>query len=84
VEGRRQYLFDETRRRHLDALGGFDTMSVGYAIQRLSLRRTGKARRSSNSTTIYLHPNIAQYAEKRRRKMPGDLKVLLLHQFRGE
>src|SRR5207248_2457306 len=28
-----------------------------------------------HSTTIYLHPNIAQYAEKLAAKMPGDLKV---------
>src|SRR4029079_5460009 len=28
-----------------------------------------------HSTTIYLHPNIAEYAEKLAAKMPGDLKV---------
>jgi alanine-glyoxylate transaminase/(R)-3-amino-2-methylpropionate-pyruvate transaminase len=28
-----------------------------------------------HSTTIYLHPNIAEYAEKLASKLPGDLKV---------
>ena len=28
-----------------------------------------------HSTTIYLHPNIAEYAQKLAAKMPGELKV---------
>jgi alanine-glyoxylate transaminase / (R)-3-amino-2-methylpropionate-pyruvate transaminase len=44
-----------------------------------SARGRGRANRQNetlqHSTTIYLHPNVAEYAEKLAAKMPGDLKV---------
>src|SRR3954463_915337 len=75
VEGKAQYVFDEHGRRYLDALGGIVTISVGHChpdVVEAARRQTGLLQ---HATTIYLHPNIAEYAEKLAAKMPGDLKV---------
>src|SRR5258706_8337266 len=75
VEGKGQYLFDEKGRRYLDGLGGIVTVSVGHCHPHVieAVRRQNET--LQHSTTIYLHPNIAEYAEKLASKMPGDLKV---------
>jgi alanine-glyoxylate transaminase/(R)-3-amino-2-methylpropionate-pyruvate transaminase len=75
VEGRMQYLFDETGRRYLDALGGIVTISVGHCHPDVVEAARKQNETLQHSTTIYLHPNIALYAEKLAAKMPGDLKV---------
>src|SRR5215470_1865695 len=41
----------------------------------LSRQRGGRTSSCNIRRTIYLHPNIAEYAEKLAAKMPGDLKV---------
>ena len=70
-----QYVWDETGRRYLDALRRYRHNQRGT----LSSRRGGSGaetkRTLQHSTTIYLHPNIAEYAEKLASKMPGELKV---------
>jgi alanine-glyoxylate transaminase/(R)-3-amino-2-methylpropionate-pyruvate transaminase len=75
VEGKMQYVWDEHGRRYLDALGGIVTVSVGHCHPDVVdvARRQNKT--LQHSTTIYLHPNIAEYARKLAAKMPGDLKV---------
>jgi alanine-glyoxylate transaminase/(R)-3-amino-2-methylpropionate-pyruvate transaminase len=75
VEGRGQYVFDEKGRRYLDALGGIVTISVGHCHPHVLEAVVKQIERLQHSTTIYLHPNIALYAEKLAGKMPGDLKV---------
>ena len=75
VEGRMQYLFDERGRRYLDALGGIVTVSVGHCHPDVVAAAHRQNETLQHSTTIYLHPNITQYAEKLAAKMPGDLKV---------
>src|SRR5437763_7857715 len=75
VEGKMQYVWDEHGRRYLDALGGIVTVSVGHCHPDV-VDVVGKQNEAlQHSTTIYLHPNIAGYAEKLAAKMPGDLKV---------
>jgi alanine-glyoxylate transaminase/(R)-3-amino-2-methylpropionate-pyruvate transaminase len=75
VEGSMQYLFDHTGRRYLDAIGGIVTISVGhchpYVVQKIS----EQAERLQHITSIYLHPNIVQYAEMLAGKLPGNLSV---------
>jgi alanine-glyoxylate transaminase / (R)-3-amino-2-methylpropionate-pyruvate transaminase len=75
VEGKMQYVWDDTGRRYLDGLGGIVTVSVGHCHPHV----VEAARRQNDilqhSTTIYLHPNIAEFAQKLASKMPGDLKV---------
>src|SRR5205809_4486717 len=75
VEGKAQYLFDGHGRRYLDALGGIVTISVGHCHPTVVEAARRQSELLQHATTIYLHPNIAQYAEKLAAKMPGDLKV---------
>src|SRR5437762_3197213 len=75
VEGKAQYLFDGHGRRYLDALGGIVTISVGHCHPTVVEAARRQSELLQHATTIYLHPNIAEYAEKLAAKMPGDLKV---------
>src|SRR5882724_7059319 len=75
VEGSMQYVWDETGKRYLDGLGGIVTVSVGHCHPHVISAGNKQSEIYQHSTTIYLHPNVAQYAEKLAAKMPGDLKV---------
>src|SRR4026207_1247061 len=75
VEGKMQYVWDEHGRRYLDALGGIVTVSVGHCDSDVVDVARRQNETLQHSTTIYLHPNIAEYAQKLAAKMPGDLKV---------
>jgi alanine-glyoxylate transaminase / (R)-3-amino-2-methylpropionate-pyruvate transaminase len=75
VEGKMQYVWDEKGRRYLDALGGIVTISVGHCHPDVVSAANRQNEILQHSTTIYLHPNVVQYAEKLAAKMPGDLKV---------
>ncbi|MDP9254494.1 MAG: aminotransferase class III-fold pyridoxal phosphate-dependent enzyme, partial [Verrucomicrobiota bacterium] len=75
VEGKMQYVFDETGRRYLDALGGIVTVSVGHCHPHVVEAAHNQNEMLQHSTTIYLHPNIGEYARKLASKMPGELKV---------
>ncbi|MCA1658203.1 MAG: aminotransferase class III-fold pyridoxal phosphate-dependent enzyme, partial [Verrucomicrobiaceae bacterium] len=75
VEGKMQYIWDDHGRRYLDALGGIVTISVGHCHPDVVEAAHRQNEILQHSTTIYLHPNIADYAQKLASKMPGDLKV---------
>lgn len=75
VQGRAQYVWDDRGRRYLDALGGIVTISVGHCHPHVVAAANAQNEILQHSTTIYLHPNIASYAEKLASKMPGELKV---------
>ena len=75
VEGRMQYVWDEAGRRYLDALGGIVTVSVGHCHPDVVEAARRQNEMLQHSTTIYLQPNIAEYAQKLAEKMPGDLKI---------
>ena len=75
VEGRMQYVWDEHGKRYLDALGGIVTISVGHCHPHVVDVAHRQNETLQHSTTIYLHPNIAQYAQALAATMPGDLKV---------
>ena len=75
VEGRMQYVWDETGKRYLDGLGGIVTVSVGHCHPHVVAAANRQNEILQHSTTIYLQPNIAEYAEKLASKMPGELKV---------
>eukprot|EP01120_Amphizonella_sp_Union-15-10_P017294 TRINITY_DN9570_c0_g1_i1.p1 TRINITY_DN9570_c0_g1~~TRINITY_DN9570_c0_g1_i1.p1 ORF type:complete len:397 (+),score=70.06 TRINITY_DN9570_c0_g1_i1:164-1354(+) len=70
-----QYLFDETGRRYLDAFGGIVTVSVGHCHPYITKIAQQQLETLVHSTTIYLNPNIAEYAKALADKMPGNLKV---------
>src|SRR6266550_1611485 len=75
VEGKMQYVWDESGRRYLDALGGIVTISVGHCHPEVVEAANRQNETLQHSTTIYLHPNIAEYAQQLASKMPGDLQV---------
>jgi alanine-glyoxylate transaminase/(R)-3-amino-2-methylpropionate-pyruvate transaminase len=75
VEGEMQYVWDENGRRYLDALGGIVTVSVGHCHPDVVEAAHRQNETLQHSTTIYLHPNIAEYAQALAAKMPGELKV---------
>jgi len=70
-----QYVWDEHGKRYLDALGGIVTISVGHCHPHVVDVAHRQNETLQHSTTIYLHPNIAQYAQALAATMPGDLKV---------
>lgn len=75
VEGRMQYVWDETGKRYLDGLGGIVTVSVGHCHPHVIEAGNRQSEIYQHSTTIYLHPNVALYAAKLASKMPGNLKM---------
>jgi alanine-glyoxylate transaminase / (R)-3-amino-2-methylpropionate-pyruvate transaminase len=75
VEGSMQYVWDETGKRYLDGLGGIVTVSVGHCHPYVVAAANAQNETLQHSTTIYLQPNVALYAEKLASKMPGDLKL---------
>jgi alanine-glyoxylate transaminase/(R)-3-amino-2-methylpropionate-pyruvate transaminase len=75
VEGSMQYVWDEAGKRYLDGLGGIVTISVGHCHPHVIAAANKQNETLQHSTTIYLQPNVALYAEKLASKMPGDLKL---------
>jgi len=77
VEGFMQYLWDETGKRYLDAFAGIATVSVGHCHPKITERLREQIGRIVHTTTIYLHPNVVQFAEALARRMPegSDLKM---------
>ncbi len=75
VEGKGQYLFDETGRRYLDGFGGIVTVSVGHCHPEVVKAANLQNQTIQHTTTIYLNPGIALYAKELAEKMPGNLKV---------
>ena len=75
VDGRMQYLFDETGRRYLDFFAGIVTVSCGHSHPRVLARVREQVERLQHTTTIYLHPGLPRLAEKLASKMPAGLDV---------
>jgi alanine-glyoxylate transaminase/(R)-3-amino-2-methylpropionate-pyruvate transaminase len=75
VEGHMQYIWDDAGKRYLDGLAGIVTISVGHCHPHVVAAANRQNHTLQHSTTIYLHPNIAEYAQKLASKLPGDLKV---------
>jgi alanine-glyoxylate transaminase / (R)-3-amino-2-methylpropionate-pyruvate transaminase len=75
VEGKGQYVWDEKGRRYLDGYAGIATISVGHCHPHVLEANCRQAHTLQHSSTIYLHPNIAEYGQALAAKMPGDLKV---------
>lgn len=77
VEGSMQWLFDDTGRRYLDFFGGIVTVSVGHCHPKVVAAVRAQLERLQHTTTIYLHPTIAEFGKKIASTMPegSDLKV---------
>ena len=75
VEGHMQYVFDETGRRYLDMIAGIVTVSCGHAHPKVVERMQREIAKLQHATTIYLHPNLPELAERLAAKMPDGLDV---------
>ena len=63
VEGKQQYLYDETGRRYLDAFGGIVTVSVGHSHPKLVKAVNEQNELIQHTTTIYLNDQVAYFAK---------------------
>lgn len=84
VEGKMQYLYDETGRRYLDAFAGIVTVSCGHCHPEVVDAVVQQTKLLQHTTTIYLHPAVADFAEALANKMPGNLKVVYFVNSGGE
>ncbi len=75
VEGRMQYVFDETGRRYLDMFAGIATVPCGHCHPEVVRRVQEQTATLQHSSTIYLHPNLALMARALAAKMPAGLDV---------
>ena len=75
VEGHRQYVFDETGKRHLDLFAGIVTVSCGHAHPKITKRVQEQVAALAHTTTIYLHPLMGEFAKRLAAKMPPGLDV---------
>jgi alanine-glyoxylate transaminase/(R)-3-amino-2-methylpropionate-pyruvate transaminase len=71
VEGKMQYLWDETGKQYLDAFAGIVTVSVGHCHPKVVDKVKEQVGRLQHVTTIYLHPTIGQLGKKLADKMPA-------------
>lgn len=77
VEGRGQYLWDETGRRYLDGLAGIATVNVGHCHPSVVAAGQTQLATLQHASTIYLHPNVALYGRELAARLPGELHVCL-------
>ncbi|HRP03570.1 MAG TPA: aminotransferase class III-fold pyridoxal phosphate-dependent enzyme [Opitutaceae bacterium] len=78
VEGKAQWLFDETGRRYLDGFGGIATVGLGHCHPEVVEAARVQSETISHTTSIYLNPELALYAKELAARMPGDLKRVYL------
>lgn len=70
IEGHKQYVWDESGKRYLDAFGGIVTISVGHAHPKIVERVREQVGKLSHITTLYLHPLIGQFAQRLAERFP--------------
>lgn len=76
VEGKMQYLYDESGKRYLDAFAGIVTVSVGHCHPIVTEAVINQMKLLQHTTSIYLNHQVASYAKELASKMPGNLKVV--------
>ena len=65
-----QYVWDETGKQYLDAFAGIVTVSVGHCHPKIVEKVREQVGRLQHTTTIYLHPAVAQLGKKLAEHMP--------------
>lgn len=72
VEGRMQYVWDETGKRYLDGYAGIVSVSVGHSHPKVAQAIQEQAGRIQHTTCIYLHPSMPRFAKSIAQHMPPD------------
>lgn len=75
VEGKMQYVWDETGKRYLDAFAGIVTVSVGHCHPHIVKKVQEQVGKLQHTTTIYLHPKIGEFAKRLTGHMPADTNL---------
>ena len=76
VDGKMQYLFDESGRRYLDAFAGIAVVNCGHCHPDVVEPVINQIKRLQHPTVLYLNHAIADFSEALASKLPGDLKVV--------
>src|SRR5258705_14003276 len=71
VEGKMQYVWDETGKQYLDAFAGIVTVSVGHCHPHVVARVREQVGRLQHATTIYLHPAVGLLGRTLAETMPA-------------
>ncbi|MEM9481211.1 MAG: aspartate aminotransferase family protein [Verrucomicrobiota bacterium] len=74
VEGKMQYIWDETGKRYLDCFGGICTVSVGHSHPEVTAALTAQSEKVQHVPTCYLHPGVIEFAELLASTFPDPLK----------
>lgn len=75
VEGKGQFVWDETGTRYLDFFAGIVTVGCGHCHPKIVGRIRDQIETLQHTTTVYLHPNLPLLAKKLASKMPPGLDV---------
>jgi len=75
VEGRMQYVFDETGRRYLDGFAGIVTVSCGHSHPAILAAAHEQLDTLVHTTTIYANQEVALYGQALAERLPGNLSV---------
>jgi alanine-glyoxylate transaminase/(R)-3-amino-2-methylpropionate-pyruvate transaminase len=71
VEGKMQYVWDETGKQYLDAFAGIVSVSVGHCHPYVIDKVKAQVGRLQHATTIYLHPTVGLLGRKLAETMPA-------------
>lgn len=71
VEGKMQYVWDETGKRYLDGFAGIVSVSVGHCHPHVTRAIQDQAGRLQHTTVIYPHPNMPAFGRKLAEHMPA-------------
>uniref|UniRef100_A0A9J8AKU2 Alanine--glyoxylate aminotransferase 2, mitochondrial n=1 Tax=Cyprinus carpio carpio TaxID=630221 RepID=A0A9J8AKU2_CYPCA len=74
--GYMQWLWDVDGRRYLDLFAGIVTVSVGHCNPKVTEMAEKQLRRLWHTTSIYVNPQMQEYAEKLASLLPDPLKVV--------
>lgn len=64
VEGKMQWIWDETGKRYLDLIGGIVTVGVGHSHPHVIQKVKEQVEKLQHTTQIYLTTQGAEFAEK--------------------
>ena len=78
VEGKQQYVWDETGRRYLDCFAGIVTVLLGHSHPRVHAAVSRQAGMLSHMTCLYAHPEVALYAQELAARLPDGLDTVFV------
>ena len=78
VEGSMQYVYDEMGRRYLDGFAGIATVNVGHCHPHVVQAIQTQSAQLQHTTTLYLHPTLAEYSKMLAETFPDPLSVVYL------